>query len=77
MIKDLATSLQELTAKLGQMSNELDNVLSAELAKAQGADRAKVELLSANIRRAKNKAMQGLDISKDVENLYNEHKNTK
>lgn len=77
MIKDLATSLQELTTKLGQMSNELDNVLSAELAKAQGADRAKVELLSANIRRAKNKAMQGLDISKDVENLYNEHKNTK
>ena len=77
MIKDLATSLQELTTKLGEMSNELDNVLSAELEKAQGTDRAKVELLSANIRRAKNKAMQGLDISKDVENLYNEHKNTK
>jgi len=77
MIKDLATSLQELTAKLGQMSNELDNVLNAELKKAQGADKAKVELLSANIRRVKNKAMQGQDISKDVENLYNEHKNTK
>ena len=77
MIKDLAASLQELTAKLGQMSNELDNVLNAELKKAQGADKAKVELLSANIRRVKNKAMQGQDISKDVENLYNEHKNTK
>lgn len=77
MIKDLATSLQELTAKLGQMSNELDNVLNAELKKAQGADKAKVELLSANIRRVKNKAMQGQDISKDVENLYNEHKDTK
>lgn len=77
MIKDLANSLQELTAKLGQMSNELDNVLSAEIKRAQGADKAKVELLSANIRRIKNKAMQGQDISKDVENLYNEHKNTK
>ena len=77
MIKDLAKSLQELTTKLEQMSNELDNVLNAELKKAQGADKAKVELLSANIRRVKNKAMQGQDISKDVENLYNEHKNTK